>query len=263
MVDVSKVEGRQARSTKLDELTWPEVRAAIDAGRTTVIFAAGSTEQHGPHLPLQTDTLLGTWLVEAIVERVPGAFQGPTVSLGCSEHHMAFAGTITLSKETFKAVVREYAESLAAHGFEHIFVVPTHGGNFAPLRELADELGGRAGNARFTTFTDLFGYIDVSRRIGAEEGITPEVAGAHAGEGETSRVLAARGDLVQFEHACEGYVGEFSDVQAKNLFANGMTALTSNGILGDARPATAERGLRYRDGGADYLAAMIREHLPE
>src|SRR5688572_15201282 len=146
MVDVSKAEGRLSEKRGLDEMSWPEIRAAIDSGRRTVVSAAGSMEQHGPHLPLQTDTLLGTFLVGAIVERLPGVLQGPTIPFGVSEHHMPFAGTITLDNEAFKTVVRQYAESLASHGFETIVIVPSHGGNFGPLRELEEEMGGKAGN---------------------------------------------------------------------------------------------------------------------
>src|SRR5687767_2723278 len=120
VVDVNKAQGRLTDKRRLDEMSWPEIRAAIDSGRRTVIAAAGSMEQHGPHLPLQTDTLLGTFLAQALVERLPGAFQGPTIPFGVSDHHMPFAGTITLDKEAFKTVVRQYAESLAAHGFETI-----------------------------------------------------------------------------------------------------------------------------------------------
>jgi creatinine amidohydrolase len=262
VVDVSKAVGRLSDRRRLDEMSWPQIKAAIDAGQRTVIAAAGSMEQHGPHLPLQTDTLLGTTLVAAIIERLPGAFQGPTIPFGVSEHHMPFAGTITLDKEAFKTVVRQYAESLASHGFETIVIVPSHGGNFGPLRELEEELGGKAGNARFIAYHDLMSFMGPMNEVAGRDGITPNVAGAHAGEAETSLVLAAREDLVSMEYAEEGFVGEFDENAAAAIFAKGMIALTNNGILGDARPATAERGLAYRDAMADFLAFWIRERLP-
>jgi creatinine amidohydrolase len=262
VVDISLARGRANQKQTLNEMAWPEVRAALDAGRRTVVAAAGSTEQHGPHLPLQTDTLIGTFLVQAIVERLPGAFQGPTIPFGCSEHHMAFAGTITLETPTFKAVVREYAESLAAHGFENIVIIPSHGGNFRPLGELEAELGGRVGSARFIAYHDLMGFIKPMYDVAALDDITPNVAGAHAGEAETSLVLAARPELVAMEHATEGFVGEFNEAATRAIFESGMTALTNNGILGDARPATAERGIAYRDAMADLLAEWIRERVP-
>ena len=262
MVDTSKAQGRANDKRTLNELSWPEIKAALDGGRRTVIAAAGSTEQHGPHLPLQTDTLLGTFIVEAIVERIPGSFQGPTIPFGVSDHHMPFAGTITLDKECFKELVRQYVTSLAAHGFENVVIVPSHGGNFGPLKELDEEVGGRIGGARFIAFHDLMAFIVPMNAVAAQDGITPGVAGAHAGEAETSLVLAARGELAQMEHAEEGYVGDFGQEAADLVFAKGMPALTSNGILGDARPATVERGLRYRDAMADMLADWIRERLP-
>lgn len=262
MVDVSKVEGRLSERVKLEEMTWPEVRAAIESGRRTIVAAAGSMEQHGPHLPMQTDTLLGTYLADAIVERLPGVFRGPTIPFGVSEHHMPFAGTITLDAETFKTVVRQYAESLAAHGFETIVIIPSHGGNFAPLRALEAELGGRAGAARFIAYSDLGPFIQEMYDVAARDGITQAVCGAHAGEAETSLVLAARGELALMDHAEEGYVGDFGPEAQRAIFEQGMVALTSNGILGDARPATADRGLAYRDAMADMLAEWIRERLP-
>ena len=75
----------------LDELTWPEVRAEIANGRDTLVLALGATEQHGPHLPLGTDALIGDAAAGAVAERLD-AFVAPTVRVGCSEHHLAFAG---------------------------------------------------------------------------------------------------------------------------------------------------------------------------
>lgn len=262
MVDTRLAEGRLTDKRQLNEMAWPEVRAAIDAGRDLVVAAAGSTEQHGPHLPLQTDTLLGTFLVEAVVERIDGAFQGPTIPFGVSTHHMSFAGTITLDAETFKAVVRHYAQSLASHGFKTIVIIPSHGGNFAPLGELEQETGGQIGGARFMTYSDLQGFLAVQRPVMEKAGITPEVAGAHAGEAETSSVLAAREELAQPDYFAEGFVDEFTPEVAQKIFAEGMTALTNNGILGDARPADRERGFAYRDAKADFLANWIKERIP-
>lgn len=262
MVNASYVEGRLTDKRRIDEMTWPEVRAALNAGRKTVIAAAGSMEQHGPHLPMQTDTLLGTFLVEALVERIPGSLQGPTIPFGVSEHHMKFAGTITLDNEAFKTVVRQYAESLASHGFENVVIVPSHGGNFAPLAELEQETGGRIGDANFILYSNLMDFMVPMVAVASRDDISAEVAGAHAGEAETSLVLAAREELAQMDYAVEGYVGGFGPEAAAKIFGEGMTALTDNGILGDARPADRERGFAYRDAMADLLAAWILERIP-
>jgi creatinine amidohydrolase/Fe(II)-dependent formamide hydrolase-like protein len=262
VVDSSKSRGRLGDKQHIEEMSWPEIRAAIENGHTTVVAAAGSMEQHGPHLPIQTDTLLGTFLATAIVERLPGVLRGPTIPFGVSDHHMPFAGTITLDSTLFKAVVRQYVESLAAHGFTDIFIIPSHGGNFGPLRQLEEETRGAIGGARFIAFSDLPGFLTVLNGIAERNGITPAVSGAHAGEAETSLVLAARDALVSMEHAEVGFVDEFDEQAQRAVFERGMVALTSNGILGDARPATSERGFAYRDGMADFIAAWIRERLP-
>lgn len=262
MVNQQLAEGRLSERRKLEEMSWTQIKAAIENGQKTVIAAAGSMEQHGPHLPIQTDTLLGTFLVDAISERVPGILRGPTIPFGVSNHHMKFAGTITLDEACFKEVVRQYVESLAAHGFETVFIIPSHGGNFGPLGQLEQETGGSIGGARFHAYSDLMGFVSVFNSVAESDGITPEEAGAHAGEAETSLVLAAREDLVEMDYAIEGYVGAFGDAEVTRLFSEGMTALTDNGILGDSRPATRERGFTYRDTMADFLTDWIRERIP-
>lgn len=251
-----------AEIKRLAEMHWPEVRAALDSGTRTVVAGAGSMEQHGPHLPFQTDTLLGTVLADAVGSRLSHVIVGPTIPFGVSEHHMAFPGTITLDTATFKAVVRQYVASLAHHGFENVVVLPSHGGNFGPLAQLFEETGGRIEGARFLPYTDLMLFIDVMNREAAKDGITAQIAGAHAGEAETSMVLAQQPQLVLMDEAVEGFVGTFDEEAARLIFSQGMTALTSNGILGDARPADAERGQRYLDALADMLADYVRERIP-
>ena len=249
------------RSRRLEELSWADVQEALAAGYTTVVVAAGSIEQHGPHLPLATDTVIGDRLAAAVVERLDGALQGPTIPFGCSEHHMTFPGTLTLTKEAFKAAVKEYAASLGRHGFRAVYFVPSHGGNFAPLREAVDELGGRGGSARAIAFTDLPGFLEVIYASQRPYDVTPAVSGAHAGNTETAQVLAIRPELVQMARAEEGFVGDFDQEAAALIFREGMRALTSNGILGDARGAEAGRGRAAFDAQADYLAAYLRREL--
>lgn len=245
------------RSLRLADLSWPEVRAALDAGWDTVVVVAGSIEQHGPQLPLLTDTLIGEGLGAAIVARLDRTLQGPTIALGCSEHHMAFPGTITMERATFIATVQDYARSLARHGFRHVCFVSSHGGNFGPLREAVDALGGRIGATNVATFSDMNGFIEVLYASQLPYDVTPERAGAHAGNTETALVMHLRPDLAQPELAEEGYVGEFGPEQQELLFREGMTALTKNGILGDARGAEAEFGVAALDAWAEYLAAWV------
>lgn len=246
---------------RLAEASWPRVRAALDAGSRTALFAVGSTEQHGPHLPLLADTLLGDALVTRLAPRLGDVVVGPTVPFGVSTHHMAFPGTVTLDTETFQAVVLQYVRSLAAHGFATVLVLPSHGGNFAPLAGLLESTGGVVDGARFVPYTDLAEFIAVLERVGRDEGIPPEVSGSHAGESETSIVLAERPDLVDMSAAVRGFDGVFDDATAKRLFAGGTHALSDTGVLGDARPADAARGGRYLDALTDLLAAHYLPYL--
>src|SRR3989304_5372215 len=91
----------------------------------------GAVEQPGPHLPLGTDAIFGDEIGLAVAERLD-AFLAPTVRVGFSPHHMAFAGTLTVNEETFHAVARSIVRALAEHGFRRIVLLPTHGGNFRP-----------------------------------------------------------------------------------------------------------------------------------
>src|SRR5688500_4401963 len=101
---------------ELDKLSWPEVVAERDGGRDTVVVAFGATEQHGPHMPLAVDALLGDHLARLVAERLE-AFVAPTVRIGCSSHHMDFPGTLSLEDETFHAIVADVVRSLARGGF--------------------------------------------------------------------------------------------------------------------------------------------------
>ena len=251
------------RSTTLSDLTWPEVGEALATGWDTVVVAAGSIEQHGPHLPLVTDTLIGEGLIAATVARLDRAFQGPTIAIGCSEHHMAFPGTITLSKENFKAVVKDYAQSLARHGFRLVCFIPSHGGNFGPLLEAVGELGGRVGESRVVAFGDLNGFLEVMYESQRPFDVTPARAGAHAGNAETALVLDLKPELVLADRAEEGFVGDFDRAAQELVFREGLQALTANGILGDARGAEAEQGRACLDALADHLAAWVRRERGE
>ena len=86
----------------LEMMTWPQVKAELAAGRDTVVVPFGAVEQHGPHLPLGTDAFFGDEIGRAVAARLE-AFLAPTVRVGCSRHHMAFAGTLTLEDDTFTA----------------------------------------------------------------------------------------------------------------------------------------------------------------
>jgi len=241
----------------LEHFTWPEVAAAIENGYTTAVIPLGAVEQHGPHLPLSVDAERGTRLGLEVAKRLGRALVAPTVRIGCSEHHMAFAGTISVRASTLQAVCTDYCVSLARHGFTRICLVPSHGGNFAPLTSMLDELHGAVGEGcEILGYTDLIEFLGVWKRVLAEAGMGDQVGG-HADVAEGSEMLAIRPDLVKAELAECGFLGETSEELLEQIFSEGLQAVSSNGILGDARGLSAEIGEKCIAGGADVMASFF------
>lgn len=248
---------------ELEHMTWPEVRAALDAGCTTVVFACGAVEQHGPHLPLFTDAEIGSELSRRVATALGDALVAPTVRVGCSEHHMAFPGTISLEESTFAAVLRDYVRSLARHGFQHICVIPSHGGNFAPLTHALPMLREAAGKrAHVAAFTDLQAVISTWARLAGALGFAERVAG-HADIAESSVMLALHPDLVRIEAVEAGHPGPLTPELIERLFTQGMRAIAPNGILGDARGLSAELGERCIEELVAVIVAYFRREASE
>jgi creatinine amidohydrolase len=227
---------------ELDRMTWPEVKAEQARGRDTVVIAFGATEQHGPHLPLATDALLGDHLAREVAERMD-AFLAPTVRIGCSEHHLEFPGTLSIGAETFSGVVGDLVRSLARGGFTRAVLLPTHGGNFGPLAAALEQLGPVEG-IEIRALTDLSALFRLAQ-LGAEEfGVSLGQGGVHAGEWETSMLMAIHPDLVHLERGEAGYTG---DPQAAigAIFGAGVHTVAANGVIGDPTDASAEHGSRY------------------
>jgi creatinine amidohydrolase len=243
----------------LAEMTSPDVGAALKKGFTTAIFAVGSNEQHGPCLPLSTDTVLGDALAEAVAKNLGKALKAPTVNVGCSEHHMRFPGTITLRSETLQNVVRDYVDSLAKHGFKRIVVLPSHGGNFEPLAEIAGELGDSHPGVKVVVYHDLQAFAGIMMKTGVGLGVSPEASGAHAGESEVSMMMHIAGGLVKKSMipGSRGYVGKFDEEVTRRIFAEGIGALSPIGVLGDARDASAEHGRAYVEDLAEAIAEYV------
>lgn len=227
---------------ELDCLAWPEVKTEIEGGRDTVVIAFGATEQHGPHLPLATDALLGDHLARSVAEHL-NAFVAPTVRIGCSEHHLEFPGTISVSGDTFHEIVADVVRSFARGGFRRIVLLPTHGGNFRPLAAALEKLGPVDG-VDVRAVTDLRALLAVAQRGADEHGVPLGDGGLHAGEWETSMMMAIRPELVHLDRGEPGYTGDLENAMGA-LFANGVHALAANGVIGDPTQASAQHGTRY------------------
>ena len=242
----------------LFEMTRPEVEEAIASGVDTVIITIGSTEQHGLHLPLGTDAIMGEALGQRVAHALGNTLLAPGMRIGCSEHHMDFAGSLTLSRETFIGVVGDICRSLARHGFRHIVLLPTHGGNFAPLAKAVEAIRPELSGVNLIAFTDLMAFMDEIFQTGKARKVTPEQAGAHAGEFETSIMLYLRPDLVAIDKAQPGYVGDQLRI-APLVFEKGFRAVTANGVLGDPRNASAANGEAYMAAITDLLVGYINK----
>ena len=244
-------------AVELDGLSWPDVKAGIEGGRDTVVLAFGAFEQHGPHLPLETDVLLGEHLAWVVADRLD-AFVAPTVRIGCSHHHLAFPGTLSLSEDTFGRVVVDIVRSLARGGFRRAILLPSHGGNFAPLAAATEKLSSVDG-LQITALTDpapLFG----AAQVGADEfGVPLGEGGIHSGEWETSMLMAIHPELVRLERAEAGYTGDPTEAFGK-IFNAGTDSLSENGVVGDPRRASVEHGKRYWNAVTEATLMAIGEH---
>ena len=247
------------RTVRMEEMTWPDIKAAIEQGFTTAVVGVGSTEQHGPHLPTMTDARIGEGVAHLVALKLGDALQARTVDVGVSEHHLAFAGTLSLRPETLKMILRDYVDSLVRSGFKRIVFVPTHGGNFATVERVIVESREAHKDVEVTGYTDLFGLTGFLNELSAEHGITAEESGAHAGESETSIMMALERDLVVPEHFAPGYLGPVGESEFKVIVERGMPALSSSGVLGDPRKASAEKGRIYLERLADFLVEKVRQ----
>ena len=247
------------KTVRMEQMTWPEIKEAITSGFTTAVFAVGSTEQHGPHLPTMTDARIGDDLAERIAKKLGHALQARTIDVGLSEHHLAFAGTISLKAETLLLILRDYVDSLVHHGFTRIVIIPSHGGNFATVKQAIETARKNHPKVEVTGFTDLLALTAFLEKTSSQHGVTAGEAGAHSGENETSMMLALEPDLVAADRFAPGYIGPLGEAEMKLIFEKGMPALTANGVLGDPRRASAEKGEDYLEQWAEFIMSKIGE----
>ena len=234
---------------KLADATWTDLR---DADTRLALLPVGSTEGHGPHAPLGTDTLNAETVAAAGAERyedehgVP-VVVGPPMTVGISKEHRAFDGTLWVSPDTFRSYVRETVESLAHHGFDRVVLVNGHGGNVDALREVSARLT-RDG----TAYTAPFTWFDSVGEHSSEMG--------HAGPLETAMLRHTNPDLVRedrIEAAQEGGSDRWGEwVSGVNL-AYDSDQFTENGVVGDPAEGDADRGAELLDLASEGLVELL------
>jgi creatinine amidohydrolase len=243
--------------TEFADLAYPDVEALLADERPTVLLLPlGATEPHGPHAPLQTDTLISVGMCARAAERLesdPGvrALVLPALAYGVTRYGAGFAGAVSLSEATLQALVVDVCGSLAAQGFHRIVLVNNH---FEPeqvlaLRTAAEELGAAVR------------LLDLTRRQNAAR-LTGEFrsGSCHAGRYETSLVLADRPELVEHER--------MDALQAKMVdmpkaIAEGRTDFLAMGMdrayCGAPAEATAREGEHTFETLTDMLVELVRE----
>jgi creatinine amidohydrolase len=245
----------------MDEMNWVDIKQAIKDGFKTVVIGVGSTEQHGPHLPTQTDALIADVIVNLIAQKLENALQAQTIRVGCSDHHLPFPGTISLKHSTLRVIIHDYIESLQRHGFENIVFIPSHGGNFKPLESAIEEAKTLYSNLKVIAFTDLMRFVEAQNKIAKNLKITEEEAGAHAGEAETSEVLYLAETLVKKERFQSGYLGKLGEEEIELVFEKGMPSLTEIGVIGDPTKASKEHGKIYIEKMVEFLLDEIKKGI--
>lgn len=233
----------------IENLAWTDVQERLAAGHRRAVICAASSEQHGPHLPEATDYLLGRATAERLARRLGDALVAPVIRPGCSEHHMAFPGSLTISAAMLMDLLDAYVDGLRRAGFESFAVFSSHGGNFPVLADWS-RTRPRPG-VRVVSDLDAFmrALVEVERRFGRDDGPV-----LHADICETAMMLHLHPDLVHMDRAEPGYLG---DLKPERLFEEGMRGISPNGILGNPVGATAEMGEQMLDALVTWLATQL------
>jgi creatinine amidohydrolase len=232
--------------------SWPDLGAYFD-DESLALVPLGSTEQHGPHLPLATDHLIAEALAREAADRT-GFLVTPTVNVGVSPHHRQFSGTMWVSAPAFREYVESFTRNLTYHGIDRVVYVNAHGGNVQHLREVGHCL--REDETAYAVewmwdesipdlVDDLFEYN-----------------GPHGGPKETAMILHIARDLVhesRLSEARDGGVTEFSPEVGRQFGARTYYDAidnSSNGVFGDQTDATPEKGAQLFEAAAEQLVNL-------
>lgn len=212
----------------LADASWPDL-----APTAVVVVPVGSLEQHGPHLPLETDTVIAVAVAAAVVDRLEDAWLAPALTYAASGEHQGFPGTCSIGTETLHRVVVELVRSVRIWA-RRVVLVNAHGGNLRALTGAVDQLRAEGHDVAWVP-------------CASEDPATG--ADLHAGRTETSLMLHLRPASVRLDRAVSGDTRPLAEMMA-TMRAGGVGAVSANGVLGDPSGATA-------DEGASLLAGLV------
>ena len=224
-------------------MTWQDLRDVASVDNSIAILPVGATEQHGPHLPLGTDTIMVEWICRQATDGLEGVAVAPAIPFGESDNHRAFPGTISLSLQTLKSVICDIGCSLFRAGFDGVFIVNGHGGNTQTVAAAALELRERTrcvvAQVMWTAMVDDAWHVMESPIVW------------HADEAETSQMLAIAPELVHMDRAVSEVPSPvpfitFTEEALLNVKIDiglpATHALTQSGTIGEAELARKEKG---------------------
>ena len=222
------------RTASLADLTWPEIGRRAAAGAVLAV-PLGSTEQHGPHLPLSTDTDIAVALCRALAAARDDVLVAPPVAYGSSGEHAGFPGTLSIGPEALELLLIELGRS-ACDTFAHVLLVSAHGGNAEPVTRAESRLRAEG--------RDVHAFM-------------PRWAGdPHAGRAETAMLLYLTPGRVHMDRAVPGNTRPLAEIMPL-LRADGVRAVSDSGILGNPLGAGSGEGHAL----LDSLAAALRRDV--
>ena len=245
--------------------------AQLDRARCIAVLPVAAIEQHGPHLPLNVDTTLVEGVIAAALPQLPADLPVlflPTQAVGFSPEHTAFAGTLTLKAETVIRLWTELAESVAATGVKKMVLLNSHGGQVGLLDVVARDLRARLGMLVYSV--NWFNLPLLDGRGASVSGLFSDQEhrfGIHAGEIETSMMLALKPDQVDMAKAQNFHSTSQDRAEKFSLLGDGRSAKLAwqmqdynpQGAVGNAAAATAEKGRAVLSAAGRSLAKLLVE----
>jgi creatinine amidohydrolase len=249
---------------RYEDLTWPEARrAALD--HRVVLLPVGAIEQHGPHLPVDVDNRIVTWLCDEAARRRPDlAVSASPIHYGFNVHNMGFPGTVSVEVEHFTAYVSDVVRSFVKQGHERVVLVNGHGSNAMLCALVAREIV----NTSDTALCAAVNHWSLARELAAEIRDSPRGGMAHACEFETSWYLHLNPDAVRLDLAVPDVLPSRSrfiwvDVMEGDgpvAFIDDWSRISNgSGVEGDPTTASAEKGRRYAEEETANLIAFCEE----